>query len=361
MRIVLISFGGHAYYPHMFIDSMMKIEKEVLAFVPEDQRNEYREITSIDKNFSFYKKPRMRNPGNLLTIHSMVRSIRKFNPDVIHLFEYYPWMYFFIKSLSDFPLVLTVHDPVKHTGDITSKIIPGSERNFYRYVDHIITLGHHTKRLIIEKDKIEESMITVIPHGNYEIYLNWKRPETLEKDKCILFLGRIYRYKGLEFLISAAKSVIKILPDTQIIIAGTGSSHYLQKIRNQVKDTENFIFFNKFLTDEEIARLFQQASLLVLPYIDGTQSGPLMISYAFKKPVVATRVGNFPEYIADGSTGFLVEPRNITELSEKILELLTNDNLRKKMGVRAFEKSNTDFSWERVAIKTLKVYKKTLH
>ena len=123
---------------------------------------------------------------------------------------------------------------------------------------------------------------------------------------------------------------------------------------------ERFIVYNEYIADESVAELFQRASVVVLPYIDGSQSGVIPQAYAFKKPVVITNVGSLPENVEDGITGFIVPPKNSKDLAARIIELLTNDEKRKQMGANAYCKTQNELAWESIAPQTVAVYEKAL-
>src|SRR5690606_19052123 len=101
----------------------------------------------------------------------------------------------------------------------------------------------------------------------------------------------------------------------------------------------------------------EQASIVVLPYIEATQSGVIPIAYAYGKPVIASRVGGLPNIVVDNETGFLVEPRSAEQIAERIIFLLQNPQERKRMGDSAYSYAMTELSWDRIADSTMKVYK----
>ena len=124
---------------------------------------------------------------------------------------------------------------------------------------------------------------------------------------------------------------------------------------------EKFDVHNEFISHEKVAELFQRASIIVLPYVDGSQSGVIPMAYAFKKPVVITDVGSLPENVDDGKTGFVVPPRDSRRLADVITDLLLDDDKRKAFGRNAYDKSRGDLSWDRIAADTIKVYNKALY
>ncbi len=74
----------------------------------------------------------------------------------------------------------------------------------------------------------------------------------------------------------------------KIVIAGTGED--ISTYQSRVVNPDRFTWENRWIDEDERVRLFQQSSVVVLPYIEATQSGVVPNAYTFKKPVVATRI-----------------------------------------------------------------------
>jgi glycosyltransferase involved in cell wall biosynthesis len=73
---------------------------------------------------------------------------------------------------------------------------------------------------------------------------------------------------------------------------------------------------NRLIEDQEAIQLFRQCSVVVLPYTDATQSAVIAAAYAFGKPVIVTDTGALPEYVVEGETGWIIEPRDSSALAE---------------------------------------------
>jgi glycosyltransferase involved in cell wall biosynthesis len=153
------------------------------------------------------------------------------------------------------------------------------------------------------------------------------------------------------------KDVWSVRPQTKLIIAGSGD---LKALGIDTTGEARIEVMNSYIANEEVSRLFQRASVVVLPYIEGTQSGVLATGLALGKPTIATRVGCFEETIEDRKNGMLVNPGDHEGLSKAILELLSNDDLRKDIGKGAKEYSDKFLQWAPIAQVTMESYKKVL-
>jgi glycosyltransferase involved in cell wall biosynthesis len=178
--------------------------------------------------------------------------------------------------------------------------------------------------------------------------------EVQEDGHQILFFGRIWEYKGLEYLIKAEPFITAQMPQAKIVIAGRGEEfdHY----REMMVHPDQFIVHNEYISDEKRAELFRQASVVVLPYIEATQSGVIPVAYTFGKPVVTTAVGGLPDQVEDGQTGLLVPPRNEQALANAIICLMQDAELRHRLGAKGKQKLETEWSADAVAQETLPVY-----
>jgi glycosyltransferase involved in cell wall biosynthesis len=148
------------------------------------------------------------------------------------------------------------------------------------------------------------------------------------------------------------------VPDVRIVIAGEGEP--FDRYERMMVHRDRFLVHNHRIADEQVASLFQRASVVALPYVEASQSGVAAVACAFGKPVVATAVGGIPEMIEDGRTGYLVPPRDPARLAEAVVGLLKNPGLRREMGCRARDMANNDLSWPAIASQTLGVYEKAL-
>ena len=296
----------------------------------------------------------------LLMLKNFINLIRDFKPDVIHLqlggsiidLALLP----VFKTL---PLVSTFHDVTLHLGE--SSLLMDFIRYWERkYSDKIIVHGKKLKEQMIRERHLPENKIHSIPIGEHEVapFKRYIKPDLKEDGNLVLFFGRIWKYKGLEYLIRAEPIITKEVPDAKIIIAGDGED--FQKYENMMVNRDNFIIHNYRIPYNEGAELFQRCSLVVLPYIDASQSGVIPTAYGFKKPVVVTSVGSIPEIVDDGITGYIVPPKDVNALAQAIIKLLKDQKLRKQMGENAYIKLKTDLSWDDIAEKTIKVYREAI-
>jgi glycosyltransferase involved in cell wall biosynthesis len=118
-----------------------------------------------------------------------------------------------------------------------------------------------------------------------------------------------------------------------------------------------FEVYNYRIPYEEGARLFLQASVVALPYLEASQSGVIPTAYGFRRPVVVTDVGSLPEVVDDGVTGYVVPPRDPEALAAAIVRLLKDPDGCRRMGEQGYAKLKTDMAWSTIVESLLAVYR----
>jgi glycosyltransferase involved in cell wall biosynthesis len=173
-----------------------------------------------------------------------------------------------------------------------------------------------------------------------------------------MFFGRIWPYKGLEHLIRAEPLITARVPDARILIAGRGEN--LARYQAMMTHPDRFEIDNEYIPDDRVIEYFKRAAVVVLPYVDASISGVIPISCTFGKPIVATAVGILPEMIEHGHSGLIVPPADHRALANAIVDVLTNDRLRRTLAAGARERAETTFAPEIVAKQTISVYRRAI-
>lgn len=147
-----------------------------------------------------------------------------------------------------------------------------------------------------------------VRHGPYSMVdVGERRPSRVPAaDKSglkLLFFGTIRPYKGLEHLVDAFNLLAAQREDVQLVVVGEsweGWTLPVEKIASSpYRDRINLV--NRYVTDEKVRSYFEQADMVVLPYLRASASGPLHLAMAAGLPVVVTRVGGLKEAAQDYS------------------------------------------------------------
>jgi glycosyltransferase involved in cell wall biosynthesis len=304
------------------------------------------------------------NPRSIKTGFAILKWLKELKPDLIH-FETTSgrllWAQVFLRRIA--PLVLTVHDPQPHTGEspLKKRVI---RRFTYSLANQFIFHNRIQIPQFCKDYGISDEKIEFTPLGEYALYRFYLEELRPVDRKMVLFFGRLSPYKGIETLLQSAPMICKKVSDAHFVIAGRPIPGYKLPPLPRLSNGGKFTIIEEYIPNTRLAELFQQTAVVVCPYIDATQSGVVMTAYAFWKPVVATRVGGLPEYIDDGKTGILVEPKNPESLSEgtiKILNKMKTIEGQQRISNTILKKSQTEFNWDKIAAQTIEIYQRTIN
>jgi glycosyltransferase involved in cell wall biosynthesis len=217
------------------------------------------------------------------------------------------------------PVVITVHDGVLHTGDgeVFEQFL---NKWCIKLSNKVIFLTKYVKKITSEKYAFS-AKTSVIPHGilrpdNLSFHMRNYPADNFK----ILFLGRINRYKGVEMLIEAFNLIQHDRP-VSLTIAGK-SSYSFQPLTL----SRNVKIVDKYLSDNEIAHLLTTSDLLVLPYLEATQSGVITLGIASGIPILCTDVGGLKEQLIPMKEAVFTKP-TVEGIKNGILEYLDDPNL----------------------------------
>lgn len=357
MKVAFLSFDFGEYC--IRLASALTGVADVLLLLPHERSEAHLNLLHPAVDFRPFKRPRLRQPGQQLRmLWGLLREIKGFRPDVLHVQAGHPWFNLALPFLKRYPLVMTIHDPRHHVGDREGQKHPQTIIDYgYRRAKRVIVHGERMKEVVMDALRIAAEDIDVIPHvrlGDEQAYADLD-----EDEHSILFFGRIWEYKGLEYLIRAEPSITTRVPKARIVIAGEGEA--LTDYRNMMVHPEHFQVHNTYISEDQQNVLFRQASVVVLPYIDASQSGVIPLAYTFAKPVVATTVGGLPEMVDDGCTGYLVPHRDSDALADAVVHLLQHPTLRHTLGANGRRKIETEWAPDVIAEQTAQVYRRVVN
>lgn len=205
---------------------------------------------------------------------------------------------------------------------------------------------------------IKEELITVIPPGtDTEKYLPKKDQDA--KEKIILHVGRLKKYKSTHHLLYAAKVLKERRKDFRVIIVGDGDDlPRLKKIAKKL-ELDKIVKFTGFVPEEKKIEYYQNGTLLVENSVKEGWGLIVMEANACGIPVIASRVPGIVDAVKEYKSGFLYEYGNINELVTKIETLLKDTSLCEAMG-RAGRIWAKEFTWDNASKKMLEVIERSL-
>jgi glycosyltransferase involved in cell wall biosynthesis len=274
-------------------------------------------------------------------------------------------------------ITLTVHNVNAGKRDLNDSFLNRlSLRIQYNLCHHIFVHTEGMKGELVSDFAVTAAKVSVIPFG-----INNTVPKTdltsgeakrmlsiANSDKTLLFFGNIAPYKGLEYLVSAFAALLSRERSYRLIIAGRlkGSEGYWKQIQQEIARSgirDRVIARIEYIPDEETELFFKAADVLILPYTCVFQSGVLFLGYSFGLPAIASDVGSLKEEIIEGETGFVFNPRDLSDLISKISNYFKSElfrNLeRRRAEIKAY--ANERYSWDKVAAVTTSLYSRLLN
>lgn len=295
------------------------------------------------------------------------RLLRSFRPEIVHLQgaqrpEFYWLLLRFISTFCRTRFLWTPQDVVSNSA---KPYHPWLQRRNYARMDHVFLNARQNEAAVRDTYGVPAERITVqaIPDlldfirtdltGAMPPDLNW-RPDG---KPLVLCIGLIETRKGISHLIEAFGRLARDT-EARLLIMGkplTDIAPYSAALADAGLPPDRAQILPRYATFEEMAGLFDAATVVVLPYLEGWNSGVLSAAYGFGKAVLATRVGGLTEAIRDGETGLLVPPGNVDALEANLRRLLNDDDLRRRLQDGALAEHER-FTWNDLAATTISVY-----
>ena len=184
----------------------------------------------------------------------------------------------------------------------------------------------------------------------------------LEKNPIILYVGRLAASKGLKFLIEALKEVVAIIPNSKLLLIGTGSNEAEQSIISLIHklDLETSVVLLGAVSAEDLPKAYSASDVVVLPSLVEGFGLVLLEGMASGKPVVATKLGPTEEIISDGVEGRLVPRADSHLLASGIISILTDASIATKMGRAGRKKVEERFALKNWADHMAAIYQELL-
>ncbi len=254
-----------------------------------------------------------------------------------------------LKKITKKPLVITLHGSGMYFGGIKGIFKPIIKK-ILNSADVTIAVSEAVQK---EAKRFTEKEIQIIRNG---IFI--KNFENKEEENYILAVGRLAKMKGFEILIKSASD--KRLKNIKFVIIGEGPER--QALGNLIKKLKlKNVKLVGALSHKKTKEFMSKCSLFVVPSLYG-EGLPLVLieAMACGKPMIGSNIRGIPEAIEDKKNGFLINPNNPLELSDKIYNLIKNKKERNKMGKESRKKVIGEFNLEKNIKQIEKIYEEVL-
>jgi glycosyltransferase involved in cell wall biosynthesis len=240
----------------------------------------------------------------------------------------------------------------------------------------IIKLLHKVDAFVATTDEIEEGLhrdgfpetkIVRIPNfidpGQFfpasgEAKQMAKKTLNLENRKVVTFSGRLVERKGMDFLIDSWGDVAKGCPDATLLVLGDGPLLKGMKERASGLGIADSVVFQGHVN--RVLDFLHATDVFVLPSFQEGMPNSLLEAMASGLSVVATKIGGVVDIVKNGENGLLTEPGNARDLGEKILALLKDEELEKRLSSNALKTIESSHILDEISHEYRKLYERML-
>lgn len=309
-----------------------------------------------------------------LNFQLLEKAIKLVNQiDTIDIIHGHDWLVFWagkvLKHSLIKPLVYTIHATEFGRNQ-------GIYNDMQRYINdlewyatfeawNVIVCSKYMESEVKNLFQLPSDKVFNIPNGvnpeNYQADFSsaFREKYAAPDEKMVYYVGRMVREKGVQVLIQAIPEILHYEPQTKFVIAGKGP--HLDNLKSQARflGIENRIYFTGFISDDVRNKLYRVADVAVFPSLYEPFGIVALEAMATKTPVIVSDVGGLAEFVNE-KNGIKVPPNNPHELARAVITLFRDNNKAKKMSELAYRMVTEEYSWERVAAKTIRVYEKVL-
>ncbi len=180
----------------------------------------------------------------------------------------------------------------------------------------------------------------------------------------VLFVGRLEERKGIRYLINAIPRVVKEFPLVEFVVIGddtnnaTGQRSVLSELKETIKfyGLESYIRFINRIPLSELPNYYRSADICIVPSVYDNSPYTCLEAMSCGRAVIGTSAGGTQEYIVDGESGIIIPPKDVDAITSSLLQLLTDDEERRRLGRNARQRVLERFQRTEIARQTAKLY-----
>lgn len=324
----------------------------LVLIVPPDLAGEAR-LAGIKKYFALH------HPYSFLAQLEMLWLLIRIRPRLLHV------PHFTIPVLWPGPMVVTIHDLIKHQSRGPSTTTRSPLLYWFKYLQYlavtrlavtrarrIIVPARYWQRVLSEKYRLSPEKITVTYEG-VDRKLFGRSPASIDvpDQPYLLYVGNVYPHKNISVLLSAVGK----LKGRVLLILVCARSVFADRIRNQIQEAGvgKWAKFMENLPDRDLVALYQHALAFVFPSLIEGFGLPGLEAMAAGTPVIAARASCLPEIYGKASLYF--DPHDSDDLADKVARIASDSDLRTRL-VNSGRRQAAKYSWEKMARQTWQIY-----
>ncbi len=231
--------------------------------------------------------------------------------------------------------------------------LPLAKQLSARRADFIFSISRFTAEKLAELNGINKDKIHVLANCLNPFFADNRNTPTINrsfpKGRILLSVSRLNpseRYKGIDHVIMAMPSILSVFPDTYYIVVGNGDDKERLHALSRDLGVSKHVIFTGYVSDEELPGYYSGCDVFLLPSGREGFGFVFLEAMAFKKPCIGARDGGIPEVVVDKETGILVEFGDVDALGNAIINLLTVESTRKRLGEEGYKRLMDKFTFD---------------
>jgi glycosyltransferase involved in cell wall biosynthesis len=222
----------------------------------------------------------------------------------------------------------------------------------------VIAVSRSVKRELVSQYGLDQDKVHVI-HNGVDVR---KSQPSRKRQSIFLYIGRQTAHKGLPYLLRAFGKFTRNNRKYSLVIVGErlegGVDPSLVQLSHELGIRDRVEFAGR-LSEKRTWEILGRATCLILPSLAEAFGMTVLEAMASETPVIATSVGGIPEVVRNGRNGLLVPPADVDTLSESMERIASDSRLRHRL-VEGGRRSCAEFTWDKMARKTIELYKEVL-
>ena len=297
----------------------------------------------------------LKSPG---IIYKFLKIVKKEKPALIHVNTLVTSWPVLIAKLVKLPVIWHIHEYLGNKR-LYAKLIHFLSTRVVLVSHEQLKLFRTLKKAVLVQNGIDPSVFENTKPINIT-------NDNSENPVVVSFIGSIEPRKGLHILAKAA-SILASKPikrNLHYVIVGEAPYKYIKYKEKIIKILEENNLLNRFHflgQREDIPQILAGSDILCHPAFIEVFGMVIIEAMASRIPVISTRVGEIPWLIDNGITGYIVDPGDHNKIAEAIEKLATNENLRKQMGLKGFEKVKHNYTLGKQVKKISEIYREIIN
>ena len=225
-------------------------------------------------------------------------------------------------------------------------------RSALRRADGVTAPSRFTLDHLIRTQGLDGEKVALVPHGLDPAFADLESdddPSSASESGQILTVGRLLIIepgKGVDTVIRALPTVLQAAPHAFFVVVGDGDQRpFLEGLADDL-GVRHKVLFVGHVGERELKDYYKKATVVVMPSRQEGFGLVFLEAMAFGKPVIGGDVGGTPDVIVDGETGFLVKYGDVDTLAERLIRLLNDRDLCKRMGAAGRQRLKENYTFE---------------